>query len=92
MSDMDEQTARERLREAARERWGENWTIRVTEYADGSTDIMAFSSNGVVEVDGERVIERERLLFDADGEIVHDRVRLTKQRVVETDRPEPPTN
>jgi hypothetical protein len=66
----------ERLREAATELWGDAWAIRTLEFADGSTDLQAFHSRGV---DDEGVAVRERLLFDGDGQLVHDRVRVTKR-------------
>lgn len=74
---------KERLRTAATDLWGDSWTIRELEYADGSTDLMAYHSQGLVDHGGERVLERERLLFDTDGDLVRDRVRLTKQQQVD---------
>lgn len=79
-----EQTSRaDRLREVARDRWGVSWTLETKEYADRSTDHIVYHSRGRVDVDGESVIERDRLLFDDDGNIVHDRERVRPEKQVE---------
>lgn len=79
---MRQTTCAERLREAARELWGDQWTLRTLEYADGSEDLVAYRSRGIVK---EGVVERERLLFDADDCIVRDRVRLRKREQLESE-------
>lgn len=70
MSDLD------RLRAEARERWGDRWTIKTTEWADGTTRHRAIRSRGRVEVDGESLIEQDELKFTTDGELVVERVRV----------------
>lgn len=61
----------ERLREAARDRWGDSWTIRQLHFADGSTSEHAFRSRGRTE-DGH--LEKERLFVGEDGQVFADRI------------------
>lgn len=84
MTTMEQLTRADRLREAARELWGDAWTLHTREYADGATDRMVYHSRGLTEVNGDPVIERDRLLFDDKDTIVHDRVRVRKQEQLES--------
>jgi len=74
---MKQTTRADRLRDVARDRWGDGWTLKIEEYADGSRDHRVVHSRGVVETDAGPAVERDRLLFDADGRIVRDRVQTT---------------
>ncbi len=76
--------SRERLRAAARERWGDVWTLVTREWADGDAQTVAYTSRGRGE-DGETIV-REQLLLDDDGDIVRERVVLRPQRILERER------
>lgn len=56
------------LEDAARERWGEHWTIRIQQFSDGSIRTFAFHSKGRTD---EGQLEHERLLPAGDDEFVH---------------------
>lgn len=80
----------DRLEAAARERWGDAWTIRTLRRADGSTESYAFRSRGTVpatehEFDESAVVLRERLWVDGDATRV-ERVRVRKRDVRVLDR------
>jgi len=80
---MCQHSRRDRLRDLARDLWGDAWTLRTQTYADGSTDHIVFHSRGRVTVDGESLLERDRLEFDGDGNVVHSRERVRKEERVE---------
>lgn len=74
----------EDLESAARDRWEVNWSLKMTKYADGTIDAHVIHSNGIVDgEDDDRIIEHERLMPTADGEIVHDTVRFVPRRQVD---------
>lgn len=75
--DVDEKIAR--LEAAARERWGDKWTIDVQYFADGTTSASAFS----IVVPGSDVKTKERLSFLWNGELHWERVRVCEDRHVE---------
>jgi len=66
----------EQLKEIAQEKWGKHWTLKTFKFADGSTEHVVLHSRGLVD-DG--ILERDRLLYDGEGNIVHDRERATKE-------------
>ncbi|QCS44641.1 hypothetical protein [Natrinema versiforme] len=73
----------ERLEAAARERWGDEWAIRATHFADGTTQAYAFHSRGVVDDDrDEKTLEQERLYTDGDS-AVFQRVHIQREGVVD---------
>lgn len=72
MADLDQ------LEAAARERWGERWTIEVRHFADGSTSAHAFRSRGRTDAGH---LEKERLFIGDDGEIRADRVVEARETV-----------
>lgn len=78
----DTSTEIEQLREAARDRWGDAWTIRQLHFADGSTSAHAFRSRGRTE-DGH--LEKERLFVGEDGRVYADRVVEASETVEEED-------
>ena len=61
----------ERLKAAARERWGERWTVRELHFADGDTHACAYQSQGLDD-DGNQILLR--MSFVDDGSIVVSRV------------------
>lgn len=71
----------DRLEQAARERWGETWSISATHFADGTTQAYAFRSYGRVDGSAD-LIERERLWVD-DERAVLQRVYVRDKEVVE---------
>lgn len=75
----------ERLRAVARDLWGDSWVLKIEEWADGSRDLRVVHSRGVVETDVGPATERDRLLFDDAGRIVHDRTVETKTETVSTE-------
>lgn len=83
--DMEQLSRADRLRQAAYQRWGDGWTLETREYADGTRDHIVYHSRGRVDVDGESVLERDRLLFDDEGNIVHDRERATTKQQVDNE-------
>lgn len=72
----------DKLREAASERWDDRWTIETREWADGSTQSIAFHSHGRVE-DGD-LLEREVMQYDGDDLVVW-RERIPPQEPVVTE-------
>ncbi|RKD85241.1 hypothetical protein [Halopiger aswanensis] len=72
----------ERLEQLARERWGDEWAIRATHFADGTTQAYVFRSHGIVDDDRNRkTLEQERLY--TDGGVVHyRRVHVQQENVV----------
>lgn len=57
-----------RLEAAARERWGEGWTLDVTLWSDGSIEAVALRSLGEVRRDEpEQYVKRERLRVTDEG-------------------------
>ncbi|WP_254768253.1 hypothetical protein [Salinilacihabitans rarus] len=76
MSDSDDRL--ERLEELARERWGENWAIEQTHWADGTTSEHVYHMRGPVDVEGidGRVLEKDLLVLDDEGRHVVERVRM----------------
>lgn len=73
----------ERLEQLARERWGDEWAIRATHFADGTTQAYAFRSRGVVDDDrDEKTLEQERLYSDGD-ETIYQRVHVQYEDVVD---------
>lgn len=78
----------DRLREAARERWGDGWTIEVRHFADGTTRMHAYSNQGQT-ADGNTV--RERLMPGSDGELHHEKVVVSGgEEIVEQETLESP--
>ncbi|WP_395166378.1 hypothetical protein [Natrinema pallidum] len=74
----------ERLEAAARDRWGDEWTIRAKHFSDGTTQAHAFRSRGVADDDdrdGKTLVE-ERLYASADR-TVYRRVHVQREDVVE---------
>lgn len=69
---------RKRLKEEAEKRWGDDWALRVVEWADGTHRMWAYHMRGRVE-DGDRV-ERDELKFTDDGELIHERVRIKPEQ------------
>ena len=57
---------RDRLREAARERYGDEWFLRVTEHADGDRYVEAVHT---VEVVADGLVIRDFLRIGEDGDI-----------------------
>lgn len=76
---MEQLTRADRLKEAARELWGDTWTLRTLEFADGSTDHVVYRSRGLVEGSDGKLLERDRLVLDDTDEIVHTRERVEKE-------------
>lgn len=77
--------ALDRLKAAARDRWGDRWTIRVQHFATGNTKAIAFHSRGTVDrddVDG-KVLDVERLQLDDDGRLGYDRVHVSPQQIID---------
>ncbi|WP_254532717.1 hypothetical protein [Natrinema gelatinilyticum] len=81
--DVDEYEALEQI---ARERWGDQWTIRVNHYADGTTRRYAMHSDGRLRPDEHnfdddaRVLEQERIWVNVDEQqIYRDRVHIRKE-------------
>ncbi|WP_226008343.1 hypothetical protein [Natrinema salinisoli] len=72
----------ERLEVAARERWDEQWAIRATHFADGTTQAHVFRSLAVVDDGDEKTLEEERLYTDGD-ETVYQRVHVQREKVVD---------
>lgn len=70
----------ETLKAAARDRWGEKWTIRQDHYADGTSRAYAFRVRGSTE-EGYGI--QGRLFVGADGQVYHDRVTLDYEQVVD---------
>jgi len=58
----------ERIREAARERWGDRWRIERSEYADGTVVPKAIRYMGRTG-DDDGICVREEILFDADDKL-----------------------
>lgn len=80
----DEKNDLDRLKAAARERWGDEWIVEQQHFANGNSKEIAVHTNGPVErddVDGE-VRELERLQID-DGEIGYDKIHIRPETVVE---------
>lgn len=80
---MQQRSQRNRLQALAQDLWDDAWTLRTQTYADGSTDHIVFHSRGRVTVDGESLLERDRLEFDGDGNVVRSRERVRKEKRVE---------
>lgn len=55
------------LEAAARDRWGDHWTIRILQFSEGSIHAFAFHSNGRTD---EGNLEHERLMPANDDEFV----------------------
>ena len=70
----------DKLREEARQRWGERWTLETREWADGSRRARAIHSRGRTE-DGDR-LKRDELTITEEGEVVVERVELYRDRKV----------
>lgn len=86
---LDPDVARERLEAAARDRWGDGWTIQQLHFADGSSQSFAYRISGQREKSNR--VEKDRLFIGADGGVYHDRVVVDQEQVVEVlDRDEPP--
>jgi hypothetical protein len=71
---MYETSPRERLKQAAQERWDENWTLRTREWATGDKQHMVFHSRGRV-ADGD-LRERDQIVLGPDDEFIVERVRF----------------
>ena len=74
--DADEKIAR--LKEAARERWGERWTVEVRYFADGDFSANAVRSRGQTE---EGHLKQDVMFITDDGEIVGERIVLERREV-----------
>ncbi|WP_435552741.1 hypothetical protein [Natrinema sp. CGMCC1.2065] len=72
----------ERLESAARERWGDEWSIRATHFSDGTTQAHAFRSLGVVDDREEKTLEEERLYTDGDETVIQ-RVHVQREKLVD---------
>lgn len=70
----------QKLKTAAKERWGDAWTVEVKHWADGTHQCYAYHMNGRTP-EGHR--EKEQLLFDAEGEIHHERLVQTPEELIE---------
>lgn len=82
-NDRDDVDDIKRLKELARERWGDKWTITQKHFADGTTKQTAWRSYGPVDVDSEgQVFDIERIRLEGD-EVLHDRVYQRNDDVVE---------
>jgi hypothetical protein len=68
------------VREAARERWGDAWTLVRKEWADGDSQVRAIHSLGRT-ADGDR-LKREELTVGDTGEVVVETVLLQRERTV----------
>ncbi|WP_256391488.1 hypothetical protein [Natronoarchaeum rubrum] len=72
----------ERLREAARDRWDDKWTIDARHYADGTVQAWAYHSRRRLDVnehdfgDDANVFEQEGLWIGPDGERVVQREHI----------------
>lgn len=85
VEDVDELEA---LEAAARERWGEAWTIDQRHWADGTTSTHAFHLEPTEDPD---VVVRDRLFVGADGDVYHDRKRVRREETLDVlERDEPP--
>ncbi len=81
----------ERLRDAARDRWDDKWTVDARHYADGTIQAWADHRRGRVDAadhdfdDGADVVVRERLWVGPNGERVVQRehVRREDRKTVE---------
>lgn len=80
---MDRETAVERLKAAARDRWGDEWAVKVTHWADGTHQYVAYHMEGRRTPEG--CLTKHQLLFGADGEIHHERLLVEPERLVERD-------
>lgn len=76
-----------RLKNAARERWGDAWTIHTLRFADGSTKSTAYHSRSLVgdprEGRDETILERDRLVIADDGRLVYEREHVQKERSID---------
>lgn len=78
----------EKLKDAARERWRDSWTVRQLHFADGTTSAHAFRTLGHAEA-GKNV--KERLFVGADDEIYSDCIVVDTETVIDVaERDEPP--
>lgn len=79
---------RQRLEEAARERWGEEWAIQQRHWSDGTTSAHAFHLEPTDDPD---VVLRDRLFVGADGDVYHERIRVRREETLDVlERDEPP--
>lgn len=70
----------EMLEDAARERWGDQWSIEQLHFADGTTSQHAYRLGGLNDAGH---LRKERLFVGADGEVYYDHVLLDKAEIVE---------
>lgn len=80
----------EQLKELASERWGDEWAIRATHFADGTIQAYAFHSRGVVDNNHDaKTLEQERLYADSEQTIFrrvhvhHEDVEVIEERDLE---------
>lgn len=72
------------LEALARERWGDEWTMRITRWADGDQQAIVVHSVGVVDdSDDGKILEKERIQSYRDGSVRWDRVHERKPEVVD---------
>lgn len=60
-------------------------TIRTQRFADGTVQAFAVHSRGVVSDSDEKLLEQERLVPGAEGEIHHDRVQVKPKEIVDVE-------
>ena len=73
-----------RLKQLARERWGEEWAIEQRHWADGTTSEHAYHTIGPVDVDDvdQKVRECEYLWLNEEGQHVVERIQLTAEEAI----------
>lgn len=78
--DMDVEKGVKKLKTAARERWGDKWTVEVKHWADGTHQFYAYHRAGRTPSGH---LREERLMFDGSGTIHHERLLVKKEQVLE---------
>lgn len=75
---MDAKEKIDRLKQEARKRWGERWTVEARFFADGDVNAHAFQSRGQTP---EGHLEQDILFITDDGDVVGERVVLEQREI-----------
>lgn len=86
MSEFDTQV--ERLQAEATERWGDQWVVKVLQFADGDSSSHAIHSHGR---DDDGNLVQDRLFILENGETVVERVTM-ERRELDNETIEAPSN